>query len=142
MSIDILIAADQVKYTVLVLLDLTTALDTVDHNILKNCLQNVIALSGLVLHWFSSYFTDKSYCVAANHFIFISVPLSCRVSQGSVSVCLLFLLYTAPHLQIIQQFTHVSYLFYADYVQVYCTFSESEFHLLLSVRVLTNNYLD
>ena len=35
--------------SVLILLDLTTAFDTVDHNILIDCLENWIGLSGMTL---------------------------------------------------------------------------------------------
>lgn len=51
--------------------------------------------------------------------------------------------------QIIQQFRNVSYHFYADDIQIYCSLSESEFHLVSSLleclscidQWLTNIYL-
>ncbi|KAI2644985.1 RNA-directed DNA polymerase from mobile element jockey [Labeo rohita] len=57
---DIRLNSDSGKISVLVLLDLTAAFDTVDHNILLERLENWVGLSGMALNWFRSYFPPNT----------------------------------------------------------------------------------
>ncbi len=52
---DIHFNSDSGKISVLVLLDLSAAFDTVDHNILLERLENWVGLSGMALKWLRSY---------------------------------------------------------------------------------------
>ena len=52
---DILNSIDQNKVVLLVLLDLSAAFDTIDHELLINRLSSRLGLSGCVLDWFRSY---------------------------------------------------------------------------------------
>ena len=52
---DLLLAMDEGKLSVLVLLDLSAAFDTIDHDILLHRLQHVFGIQGTVLSWFRSY---------------------------------------------------------------------------------------
>ena len=61
---DIRCNLDNHKLTVLVLLNLTSAFNTVDHHILLNRLRNLVSLSGMVLNWFVFYLTDRHFFVA------------------------------------------------------------------------------
>ena len=65
-SNDILMAADSGECTVLVLLDLSAAFDSIDHNFLINRLHNLVGLSGAVLKWFTSYLSGRSFSVYTN----------------------------------------------------------------------------
>ena len=49
---------DRGKVTALTLLDLSAAIDTIDHNILIKCLLMRYGISDKVLGWFSLYLTD------------------------------------------------------------------------------------
>jgi len=116
-SNDVLMAADSGQYTVLVLLDLTAAFDTVDHVIMIQHLQNDFGISGTVLEWFSSYFNGRTFSVLANGYQSESKTLSCGVPQGSVLGPILFLL-LFPLGRLISLFGNVSYHFYADDIQL------------------------
>ena len=56
---DLLLAMDEGKLSVLVLLDLSAAFDTIDHDILLHRLQHVFGIQGTVLSWFRSYLTKR-----------------------------------------------------------------------------------
>ena len=52
---DMLLATDEGHGTALVLLDLSAAFDTIDHDVLLDRLNNCCGLTGPVVNWFSSY---------------------------------------------------------------------------------------
>uniref|UniRef100_A0A669CZI7 Reverse transcriptase domain-containing protein n=1 Tax=Oreochromis niloticus TaxID=8128 RepID=A0A669CZI7_ORENI len=136
---DIVMSADSGEYTVLVLLDLTSAFDTVNHTILINRLRDLVGMSGSVLDWFSSYISERSFSVSANQIMSVSTELLCGVPQGSVLGPILFLIYILPLSQIIQQFPEVSYHLFADDIQPYYSFKPAEAHKLSNlIDCLTN----
>ncbi len=77
-------ASDAGDYSVLVLLDLSAASDTVDHCTLINRLYSLAGISRLALDWLSSYLYDRSFSVSIGSYMSDSIPLSCGVPQGSV----------------------------------------------------------
>lgn len=119
----------------LVLLDLSSAFDTIDHNIMINRLCDLAGMSGSVLKWFSSYLSGRSFSVYVNQIMSETAELSCGVPQGSVLGPILFLLYIFPLGQIISQFSDISYHLYADDIQLYCSFKETEFSKLSSLTI-------
>lgn len=60
-------AADHDMSPVLVLLDLSTAFDTIDHDIHLNRLRYQVGISGTALHWLSSCLLDRRFYVTVNH---------------------------------------------------------------------------
>ena len=56
---DLLLASDSGYISVLMLLDLSTAFDTVDHLILLDQLENLVGIRGQDLSWFRSYLSDR-----------------------------------------------------------------------------------
>ena len=59
---DILRSLDTRKHVVLVLLDLSAAFDTIDHDLLLAELDR-IGVRGDALCWLASYLTDRTQCV-------------------------------------------------------------------------------
>ena len=92
---DLLLATDVSQVSALCLLDLTAAFDTVDHQLLLHRLERQFGLCGVVLAWFSSYLTDRSFRVLYNGGMSSVVFVLCSVPQGSVLGPRLFALYTA-----------------------------------------------
>ena len=63
---DILRSMDQQKGTILVLLYLSAALDTVDHNIPLHRLHTRFGISGTALDWFKDYLSNRRQRVSVN----------------------------------------------------------------------------
>ncbi len=63
---DLLSALDDGKTTVLTLLDLSAAFDTIDHDILLHRLQHVFGIYYTALLWFKSYLVNTTQIVSAN----------------------------------------------------------------------------
>ena len=80
----ILIAMDSGSCALLVLLDLSAAFDTINHNILLKHLEVEVGLQGSVLRWFTSYLSDRSFSVSFGNCSSSSAPLKCGVPQGSI----------------------------------------------------------
>ncbi len=63
---DLLLVSDQGCISLLVLLDLSAAFDTIDHDILIDRLQNYTGIQGQALRWFRSYLSDRYHFVYLN----------------------------------------------------------------------------
>lgn len=80
------------KSVVSVLLDLSKAFDTVDHNILISKLSKV-GIRGSSLQWIESYLSNREQYVEVNGMQSTSLPINIGVPQGSILGPLLFLIY-------------------------------------------------
>ena len=115
---DILDAVDSQKTTLLGLLDMSAAFDTVDFDILIRRLETPYSLGVTVLKWLTSFVTGRTQAVAFDGEKSAPVNLVCGVPQGSVLRPLLFVLYAAEVLGI--AISHgVQIHAYADDLQTY-----------------------
>ena len=80
---DILPNIDKHELTLLVLLDLSVAFDTVDHKILIDILESDFGICGDVLKWFRSYLTERVHRVIFNQQSSKTFHLNYGVPQGS-----------------------------------------------------------
>ena len=90
---DILLNMNKQHITLLVLLDLSAAFDTVQHNILLEAL-NTLGL-GRVSKWFRSYLSGRSQRILVRGCPSKKFDLNCGIHQGSCLGPLLFTIYTS-----------------------------------------------
>ncbi|XP_075304653.1 uncharacterized protein LOC142366593 [Odontesthes bonariensis] len=110
--------------SVLILLDLSAAFDTVNHDILLSTLEGM-GVSGSALSMFSSYLTDRFYQVTLRGSVSRPRRLTTGVPQGSVLGPLLFSLYTSSLGSVIHSH-NFSYHCYADDTQLILSFPPSD----------------
>ena len=125
---DLLQASDRGCVSILSLLDLSAAFDTIDHDILMTRLRSTFGCSGMVLEWFISYLSCCTQSVFVGHESTPSV-LKCGVPQGSVLGPHLFTLYTHPLSTVICH-SGISYHFFADDSQLHNSSGPSDFPVL------------
>ena len=121
---DILRSLDMHKHVVLVLLDLSAAFDTIDHDILLIDLHRM-GVRGDALCWLSSYLTHRTQCVSVDGHSSHRTRLRHGVPQGSVLGPLLFTVYCA-NLSYIFETHGVRYHVYADDTQLYVDFPPND----------------
>ena len=93
---DILHALDNGDVTVVTLLDLSAAFDTIDHNILCQRLEHLYGIFGTPLNWFRCYLSNRTQTVTINNKLSQPTLLNFGVPQGSVLGPILVILYTKP----------------------------------------------
>ena len=81
---DILMTCDQNQCTLLVMLDLSAAFDTVNHSILIKRLETQVGLQGTVIDWTKSYLQDRTQSVMITNCCSTKKTKDCDVPQGSV----------------------------------------------------------
>ena len=99
---DILLNMDDQKVTLLVMLDLNAAFDTIDHSILLETLGSGFGAGGTALKWFTSYLSQRTQQVQIKGTLSEKKQLTTGLPQGSCLGPVLFTIYVADLFQIIK----------------------------------------
>ena len=119
---DILLNMNQQRVTLLVLLDLSAAFDTVDRTILLDRLSSDFGISGQTYSWFDSYLRNRFQSISINGKTSTKFHTKYGIPQGSCLGPLLFVLYTSRLFKIIEHHLPDVHT-YADDTQLYVSFS-------------------
>ena len=122
---DILLNMNKQHVTLLVLLDLSAAFDTVVHNVLLSRLHSKFGISGTALEWFRSYLNGRSQRVMVQGNFSQSLKLDFGVPQGSCLGPLLFMIYASKLFDVIKVHLPTVHC-YADDTELYVSFSPNK----------------
>ena len=115
---DVISAADHGQVTALVLLDLSSAFDCVNHEIMIRVLNERFQVEGQALAWFLSYLGDRSQIFRVDGRDSVPFPVDCSVPQGSCLGPVEFISYTEDVVELMERHRVHNHLF-ADDKQLY-----------------------
>ena len=128
---DLLCGLDDGKVSLLALLDLSAAFDTIDHDTLFRRLDTSFGFRDKALHWIISYLSGRTQTVCVDNSFSDSTPLKYGVPQGSVLGPVLFVLYASPVSEVIGDHA-MSHESFADDTQLHQSASIAEVDSLIA----------
>ena len=115
---DLLREMDQGNVVALLLLDMSAAFDTVDHEKLLYVLHRRFGIGGSALQWIESYLKSRCFRVNVQGELSRIIHLICGVPQGSLLGPILFLLYVEELQDLVEPYG-LKIKLYADDSQLY-----------------------
>ena len=103
--------------SILILLDLSSAFDTIDRSLLLDDLK-FLGINGKALQFIASYLTDRKFRVTIEDFQSDEGVMQSGVPQGTILGPALFIIYTSSLQYVLREFG-VSFHLYADDTQIY-----------------------
>ena len=110
--------------TMVILLDLSTACNTVDHDLLLRIFQNHFGITDRALQWYHNYLRLRKMKVCVNGTHSKELSLKYGVPQGSCSGANNFVAYCAPIKDIVNKPVLING--YADDHSLHCTFNPND----------------
>ena len=108
----------------LILLDLSSAFDTLRHDILLERLRN-IGIQDVTMEWFSNFIKDRNYSIKIRNNYSKSYTIDHGVPQGSILSPILFSIYLIPLQTIMKRYPSITYNLYADDIELHATITNS-----------------
>ena len=131
---DIILSLDNKMPCYLVLLDLSSAFDTLDHTILS-CQLKEIGIHRQVNNWLMSLVISRFSSIKINNNFSKSFMHTHGVPQGSVLGPILSLIYILPVSSIFKKYPYIHYHLYADDLQLYTSFPQSTDHAIIQYNI-------
>ena len=128
-------AMDSRKVSIMVLLDMPKAFNSIRHDILLSKLQNLDFSHG-ALEWFQSYLSNRQQCVRIGDAVSKVLPLESGVPQGSILGPVLLTIYVNDLLSVPKRCPSASYV---DDCKLYLSFSPVE--LTMSISALNEDLM-
>lgn len=132
---DIRRAMDLQQVSLLVMLDMSAAFDTIDHQLLLNRMQTRLNITGAALAWFKSYLCHRSQIININGVRSETFSLKYGVPQGSVLGPLLFGIYLLPLGDLLRTYG-LCFHQYADDTQIYMSMLPKDNMVCQSVELI------
>ena len=107
---DLFLSLTKGNISVLALLDVSSAFDTIVHSILVHRLHTDFGFTDAVLQCFSSYLTDRTHYVSLSNDFSAFAPFHSGVPQGSVLGPILFTMYIRPLSATIDSHYHTPFI--------------------------------
>ena len=118
---DILLKMDKQEVTLLILLDLSAAFDTIDHGTMLQILENDFGITDTALCWLSSFLVSRKQRVLVNGRQFRDFAVNTGVPQGSCLGPILFIMYASRLFHVVKSYLPNVHG-YADDTQLYLSF--------------------
>ena len=134
---DILASMDRQEVTLLVLLDLSAAFDTIDHETMAALLESDFGVTDKALLWITSFMSGRKQRVVVEQQQSRDFEVTSGVPQGSCLGPIMFIMYASRLFHVVKK--HLPNIqAYADDTQLYLSFkpdsSDSQKHAILSME--------